>query len=164
MKNLGYITKIGLTSLMLLTLMSLTGCSSKNEYVQIDDKKSDLKDAPNWILLPRMDGKIVEIGSASKNNKNDLSFQRSQALADARDNLARSLYVKVENILKAYKSKNNENELYENHEHTSKQIVDVTISLSKQEGIWVTKSGVIYVLVGIDEDTFLLNVKKHLEQ
>lgn len=163
MKNLGYITKIGLTSLMLLTLMSLTGCSSKNEYVQIDDKKSDLKDAPNWILLPRMDGKIVEIGSASKNNKNDLSFQRSQALADARDNLARSLYVKVENILKAYKSKNNENELYENHEHTSKQIVDVTISLSKQEGIWVTKSGVIYVLVGIDEDTFLLNVKKHLE-
>lgn len=136
-----------------VVMVGATGCSSKNPNIQIDDKKSDLNDAPQWVALPQKDGYIVEIGSASPNSKNDLSFQRAEAMADGRDNLARLLKIEINNMIKSSKGKNNESELTESHEHTSTQVAELMVRMSQQQALWVSKSGQMFVLVGIDAGT-----------
>ena len=148
--------------MLVLAAFTMGGCSSKNEVVQINDSKSDVNDAPRWVALPPKDGYIVEIGSASPNSKNDLSFQRAEAMADARDNLARLLKTEINNQIKSSKGKNNEGELGESHKHTSSQIVELSLRMSQQQALWVSKSGQMFVLVGIDKETLKSNINKNL--
>ncbi len=145
-----------------LSMVGFTGCASKNPDIQIDDKKSDLNDAPSWVALPKRDGLFVEVGSASKNSKNDLSFQRAEAMADARDNLARLLKIEIDNAIKANKTKSDDGELTENHEHTSVQTVQLLVRMSTQQALWVSKSGQMFVLVGIDKDTLNNTINKQI--
>lgn len=145
-----------------LSLVGFTGCSSKNPDIQIEDKKSDLLDAPSWVALPKRDGMIVEVGSASKNSKNDLSFQRAEAMADARDNLARLLKIEIENTIKANKTKSDDGALTENHEHTSTQTVQMLVRMSTQQALYISKSGQMFVLVGIDKDTLNNTINKQV--
>jgi hypothetical protein len=155
--------KIYLVFILLgLGLVSFTGCSSKTPDIQIDDKKSDLLDAPSWVNLPRRDGMYVEIGSASKNSKNDLSFQRAEAMADARDNLARLLKIAIDNNIKANKTKSDDGELTENHEHTSTQTVQLLVRMSTQQALYISKSGQMFVLIGIDKDSLNSTVNKQI--
>lgn len=155
--------KVYLVALLLgLSMVGFTGCASKNPDIQIDDKKSDLIDAPNWVNLPKRDGMYVEVGSASKNSKNDLSFQRAEAMADARDNLARLLKIEIDNAIKANKTKSDDGELTENHEHSSTQTVQLLVRMSTQQSLWVSKSGQMFVLIGIDKDSINSSVNKQI--
>lgn len=143
-----------------LILVGFTGCSSKNPDIQIDDKKSDLNDAPAWVALPQKEGYLVEVGSASPNSKNDLSFQRTEAMTDARANLARLIKTEIEAVVTAEKTKTDNGQLTENHEHFTKQVVELSLRMSSQQALWVTKSGQYFVLVGINKDTLQNNIKQ----
>lgn len=142
--------------------VGFTGCSGKTPDIQIDDKKSDLLDAPSWVNLPKREGMYVEVGSASKNSKNDLSFQREEAMADARDNLARLLKIEIDNTINAEKTKGDDGELTENHEHTSTQTVQLLVRMSTQQALYISKSGQMFVLIGIDKDSLHNSVNKQI--
>ena len=147
-----------------LILVGFTGCSSKNPDIQIDDKKSDLNDAPTWVALPQKEGYLVEVGSASPNSKNDLSFQRTEAMTDARANLARLIKTEIEAVVNAEKTKTDNGQLTENHKHFTKQVVELSLRMSSQQALWVTKSGQYFVLVCINKDTLQNNIKQIIDE
>ena len=139
-----------------------TGCSSKNPNIQIDDKKSILNNAPEWVGDPKLDGYIVEVGSATSNSKGDISFQRAEAMADARDNLARLLKIEIKNRIDAQKGKDDNGDLTEQHTHTSTQLVELMIRNSTQQKLWVAENGQMFILVGIEKNTLESNINKHI--
>lgn len=143
-------------------VLFFSGCSSKHQNVQIDDKSSVLIDAPEWVGDPKLEGYIVEVGSANPNSKNDLSFQRAEAMADARDNLARLLKLQIKNSIQAYKEKNEEEELKEHHVLASLQSIELMVRQSSQQKLWISKTGQMFILVGIEKSTLQSGVNKHL--
>ena len=92
--------KIILKSLVVLSMLTLvlTGCSSKNEVERFEDP--EFKGAPKWVMIPQVEGYVTDIGSAQKNAGNDFSFQREEAMADARNNIAKQITIKVNNMFR----------------------------------------------------------------
>jgi hypothetical protein len=154
--------KMVITIMVLGLMFGFTGCSSKSPNVQIDDKKSILIKAPEWVGDPKLEGYIVEVGSASMNSKSDLSFQRAEAMADARDNLARLLKIEIQNRIEAQKGKDSADTLTESHNHTSTQFVELMIRMSSQQKLWVAENGQMYIMVGIKSDTLESAINKHI--
>lgn len=145
-----------------VVMFGTTGCSSKNPNIQIDDKKSILNNAPEWVGDPKLDGYIVEVGSATQNSKDDIGFQRAEAMADARNNLAKLLKIEIKHRLESQKNKDDKGELTERHEHTSTQIAEVMVRMSTQQKIWVAENGQMFLLVGIEKSTLDSNINKNI--
>lgn len=133
----------------------LTGCG-KNEPKKEEPQvytDPELVGAPSWVLMPMVEGSIAEVGSAKKNAGNDLSFQRQEAMADARDNLARQISTKVANMFKSFKAATGSNAdatFDKSTESVSKQIASETLKGTVVKGTWVSKTGTLYILMAVD--------------
>lgn len=143
-------------------MLFLGGCSEKSVNLQIDDKKSILNKAPQWVGDPKLEGYIVEVGSAAPNSKDDISFQRAEAMADARDNLARLLKIEITNQINTRKMKNDNRDLSEQNTHISTQLSNLMVRMSSQQKMWVAENGQLFVLVGVEKSTLDSNLNKHL--
>lgn len=140
---------------MLMATVFFTGCSSKEESIQAEASYMDpeYQGAPKWVLTPQVDGFVADVGSAPKNAANDKSFQRAEAMADARDNLARQIATKVGNMFKSFKAATGAGEdatFDKSVESVSKQISSETLKGSVVKETWVSKSQNLYVLMVID--------------
>lgn len=149
-----------------IAILFTTGCSNKQEQINEDEINvyvdPEFEGAPKWISSPKMDGKIVEIGSAPKNIGNDFAFQREEAVANARNNLARRISINVDNMFKTFKSTTgiNENGTFDKViESVSKQISSEVLKNSIVEKMWISKSKTMYVLVSLDGNEFKSQVK-----
>jgi len=149
---------------MVLALFS--GCSTKNQpkpqICQIDNVK-----APSWICSPN-DTKeyIVAIGSAPKNAAGDFQFQKEEAMAAARDALARRISVKVKNMFKQFKAATGagNNQTFEKAtESVSKQLSYQVLNDSKQLDIWISPKGTMFVLVGVPKKEVKQQIKTSLK-
>ncbi|VAY86663.1 hypothetical protein MNB_ARC-1_41 [hydrothermal vent metagenome] len=144
-------------SLLLITIViSITGCG-KNEPVKQTIEQAyidpELKGAPKWVMIPEVKGFVAEMGSASRNAGNDFSFQREEAMADARDNLAKQISIKVNNMFKSFKSvtgSGTDVTFDKSSERVSKQIASKTLTGSKVKDTWISRSGTLYVLMVIN--------------
>ena len=135
-------------------LIAFTGCTNKQQTkpqtpsCQIDGTK-----APKWVCMPEdVEGGIVAVGSAPKNAAGDIQFQREEAMAAARDALARRLSVKVKNMFKQFKATTGagNNQTFEKAtQSVSKQLSSKILRNSKQLNMWISPKGTMYVLVGI---------------
>jgi hypothetical protein len=142
------------------------GCGSKNQTTpQTKECVIENQEAPVWICAPK-DTKeyITAVGSAEKSPLG-FSFQRTEALAAARDELARRISVKVKNIFKRYESnvgvqKNKTTEKVV--ENVSKQLADITLRDSKILATWQSKNGTLYVLVGVPKKNLEEGIKSSL--
>ena len=155
--------KILIKSLLPILLGSVlfTACSSKEE---VEVKKTEtssgdmyvnpeLKGSPKWVRMPYVQGTISDVGSAPQNAGNDFSFQREEAMADARDNLAKQISVKVNNMFKSFKSVtgSGENSTFDkSSEKVSKQIASETLNNTIVKDTWISTSGTFYVLMAVD--------------
>jgi len=140
-------TKFKLTIATATLLALFSGCGQPPQYVD-----PEFQGAPKWVQMPQVEGKIVEIGSAPKNKMNNFGFQRELAMANARTNLAKRLNVKVKSMFKTYSSQTSANggTFDMTAESVAKQITKQSLSGTKQESFWRSKSGTLYVLVSID--------------
>ena len=140
MKSLKYIV-----SMFVLALV-LVGCGQPS-YVD-----PEFDGAPAWVQNPKADGKIAEMGSAPKNAMNNFGFQRELAMANARNNLAKKLSVKVKSMFKTFSSQTSANggTFDMTAESVSKQITKQSLNGSGQEAIWTSRSGTVYVLMTLD--------------
>lgn len=127
----------------------LVGCGSKEPKTYTDP---EFDGAPKWVMVPFVEGAISEVGSAKKNAGNDFGFQREEAMANARDNLARQISTKVKNMFKSYKTTTTaaDGTFDKTTEAVSKQITNQTLAGSRQKDMWRSKSGTLYVLVVLD--------------
>lgn len=132
------------------------GCASKGAQSMVSSEANlndEFKDAPAWVLMPVVEGSVSSVGSAAKNAGNDISFQRNEAMADARDNIARQIEVSVGNMFKSFKSSTGagkDGTFDKAVESVSKQIANQTLRGTVQKGVWISRSGTMYVLVAID--------------
>jgi ribosomal protein S20 len=145
--------KILLSTAVVGTLL-FTGCAQQgptpDEQVYVDP---ELQGAPSWVMMPVVEGTISEVGSAKRNAGNDIGFQRNEAMADARDNLARQIETKVSNMFKSFKAATGSGEdatFDQSVESVSKQIASQTLKGTVQKNAWISKTGTMYVLVAID--------------
>ncbi len=142
-------------------LVLIVGCSSKNELGEgassIEDsalEANNLTNAPSWVLNGGGNG-LSSIGSAEI-TKAGLQFARNEALAMARDELARIISVKVEGVVNNAISQSIGNNAYDSNvekygEQITRQIVSQTMVGTKQKDTWITPDGKqIYILVELD--------------
>jgi hypothetical protein len=138
-------------SILLVAILSLVvGCSSKQPEKYVNP---EFAGAPKWVMMPKVKGYIADIGIAKQNAGDDFSFQREEAMSDARDNLAKQISVKVKNMFKAFKSTtgSNSDKTFDNSsEKVSKQLANETLNGSRLEDTWVSQSGTLYVLMVVD--------------
>lgn len=137
----------------LLLISGLTGCSKKEaptpepEECNIDGAK-----APEWVCNEGgdMEGGLVAVGSADKSMAGR-SFQRTEAVAAARDALARQMSVKVKNMFKQFQAVTgvgDDQTVDKATQNVSKQLASQTLTNSKVNKKWINpKTGEMYVLV-----------------
>ena len=121
--------------------------------------------APKWTCTPFVDGAIAEVGSAPKTAAG-VGFQRRNALANARSNLAQQIETlvkdKVETFARTTGAGSSET-VDQVATQVSKQVAKVTLRGSKQVDSWQAPSGTLYVLVAVHETEVNAAAKKALK-
>lgn len=144
-----------------------TGCATKDaitgEQIYVDP---ELQGAPSWVLMPMVEGTVSEVGSAKRNAASDIGFQRNEAMADARDNLARQIESKVSNMFKSYKATTGSGEsgtFDASVENVSKQIASQTLRGTVVKNTWISRTGTLYVLMAIDTQSVANMMEKSIK-
>lgn len=108
--------------------------------------------APDWICNPYIDGGISAIG-ISKATMVDESFMMTEAMADARDKIARQLETKVKNMFKKFTQVTGTGEdatVEKVATDVSKQVANQTLSGVKMHRSWQAPDGTLYVWAVLD--------------
>lgn len=156
-----------LLSTAVIGTLLFTGCSNKEMQTSGDVYVDpELQGAPSWVLMPVVEGTVSEVGSAKRNAASDIGFQRNEAMADARDNLARQIESKVSNMFKSYKATTGSGEsgtFDASVENVSKQIASQTLRGTVVKNTWISKTGTLYVLMAIDTQTVADMMEKSIK-
>jgi len=145
------------TALLICVGLVFIGCSSKESpNAQIAPKLSgkciiENTEAPKWVCTGGdIKDYITAVGSA-KPSPLGFSFQRSEAIAVARDEIAKQLRLKVKNMFKNYMATTgaNTDSAEKVTEYVSKQLTKQTLTGSKQLNIWIAPDKTLFVLVGV---------------
>jgi len=137
------------------SIFILTGCGNVQPKPNFDQCKINGQEAPAWVCNggANMEGGIYGVGSAPKSPLG-ISFQRNEAVAQARDEIARQLKVKVKNMIKSYLSATGtgDNQTAERvATQVSKQLTSQVLEGSKLLKTWQANDGTLYVLVGMNK-------------
>lgn len=139
---------------LLSVLMLSFGCSGKQSAIDGSKLNACLGDAPAWVIAGSAEGGLSAVGAA-KISKAGFNFSRTEALANGRDEVARILAVKVNNMFKTFTQSTGigDTETVDKvSANVSKQVASQMLSGSKQLNLWVAPSPCdeVYVLVGVD--------------
>ena len=142
-----------------LVTISMTGCGEQPKPEKPKQKEFDNRCkingelAPKWTCTPFVDGAIAELGTARKTQAG-YGFQRRNALANGRSNLAQQIETlvkdKVENFARTTGGADNET-VDQVATQVSKQVAKVTLRGSKQINSWTASDGTMYVLVAVPQ-------------
>lgn len=141
----------------------IAGCASNDALGEgassIEDSAlevNNLEGAPSWVLNGGRGG-FSAIGSADI-TKAGLQFARNEALAMARDELGRMVSVKIEGVINNAVTQSIGNAAIDANvekfgEQITRQVVNQTMSGTKQKDTWMPKNGAqIYVLVEMEDN------------
>lgn len=143
-------------------VLAVVGCSTKYDTEgarSIADsalEANNINGAPSWVMNGGKDG-LSAIGSAEI-TKAGLQFARNEALAMARDELARQISTKVEGVVDNAVQQSIGNNAYDSEvekygQQITKQVVSQSLVGTKQKDTWITNDGkIIYVLVEMDSN------------
>lgn len=155
---------------MATVLLLAVACSSnevKEEKREITPIKNvEYKNLPEWILQPYYSKGIAAVGQA-KIGEAGLSFAKTEALANARNELARQIQVEVDNMFTSYTNVvgTADNQTVEKvATDVSKQVASVSLKGSKQLNIWISEKNEIFVLVGIENSVLNEQTKTALKE
>jgi len=149
--------------LLLGVVLFFVGCGNSpqpkiNNTCVINGEK-----APDWICEGGVNMKegIFAVGSAAKSPLG-FTFQRNEAIAQARDELARQIGIRVKNMVKTYMSSTGVGDSQTAERvstQVSKQLSYQVLHGSRLLKMWQSKNGTIYVLVGLNKN-YVKNVLK----
>jgi hypothetical protein len=143
----------------------MAGCSNNQPQPQVQQCTMDGTVAPEWVCDggAMMEGGLFAVGSAEPSPLG-VSFQITEATANARDALARQIKVKVKNMFKQFQATTGIGDAQTAEKATqnvSKQVAQATLSGSKRMKTWRSPKGTLYVLVGMpDPQAVQQEVKK----
>ena len=148
-------------------LLLLSGCGGNNLVKETPQCQIEGAKAPEWVCNggANMEGGIFAVGSAQKSPLG-IGFQRREAIAAARDEIARQIEVKVKNMFKSYLSSTGAGDSQTAERvatSVSKQVASQVLRGSKPIRTWVSPQGTLFVLVGMSgnpKEIIKENVKK----
>ena len=136
------------------SLVLFAGCAAEQSPVAQAPAavKNKFAGAPSWVLNPNLEGGICALGSAVQNDAG-FNFQRTQAMANGRDELVRQLELKVSNMVKDFTQVTgvgNAATIDKVSSSVSKQVASQTLAGSKLKSTWVADDGEMFVLMVMD--------------
>ena len=91
--------------ILMIALGILSACSNKEPKEEKREitpiKSAQYKKLPDWVLQPEY-SKGIAAGGQAKRGQAGLSFAKTEALANARNELARQIGVQVDNMFTSY--------------------------------------------------------------
>jgi len=142
---------------LLLTVLTLTACGGgdtvKEEVADCVFPDSPSAPAPGWVCDEPVDGISVSAVGVAEKSAAGHSFMKNMAATDARVQLAQSLKVHVQNMVKQYAETTGaaDSETVDKvNTSVTKQITDETLAGTKIFKTRTSPSGTLYVLLGMD--------------
>jgi len=144
-------------SITTAVILGLTGCSSKGEALSQAPKEiqNEFTNAPKWVLTQENEKGINAAGSAKIGNAGT-QFAITEAEANARDQMARQMQIKVGNMIKNFTQQTGVGDV----QSVDKVVESVSKQVSKQEligtqrkDIWISPSGELWVLMSMSEQS-----------
>jgi len=146
-------TKLATLALAAVMAASFTACGG--EPAPKEPQVAGMAGAPMWVLDPTVEGGIAAVGSAQQ-SPGGFQFQKTEALANARDELARILSVKVTNMVKNFSQSTGvgDAQTFEKvAQQVSKQVASQTLSGSRQKSLWINPANnEVFILVVLDPE------------
>ena len=145
---------IGISGVMLTLL--LTGCGSDEIKQAAPDcvfPDSPTTDAPGWVCDQPVEGVEVSAVGVAEKTAAGHSFMKNMAATDARVQLAQSMKVHVQNMVKQYAETTGaaDSETVDKvNTSVTKQITDETLVGTKIFKTRTSPNGTLYVLLGMD--------------
>jgi hypothetical protein len=148
-------------AIYLITVVALVGCGSSGPKEPGSIIENELEGAPDWVLEGKgSDGEVIYGVGAVAGTRN-VALARSTAEGRGRTEIARSLEVSIESMLKDYQATTTGGEFFaqaandEQHiEDVSRQMTNITLTGTRQDDHWISDTGTLYVLMALDIDDF----------
>ncbi len=143
----------------------LAGCGGGSGKIANKEMANEFKDAPAWVLGGGVEGGNSAVGSARIGNAG-MNFYRTEAMSQARSELARQLSLKVKDLVKNFQQVTgigDDETVDKVSSQVSKQVASQVLTGSKQKDMWVAPSKELYVLVVIDPDVLKNSVKDSVQ-
>jgi len=142
-------------SLSLITFISIQfqACSLKEEL-------------PLWVQEERIEGYITGLGIAPPNKGADIALQRSEAMAVARDDIARQIETKLEGIIQQNSKSNKHQEQYIYTKEIEKKIksqINMNLRGTRPLKSWISNNGVLYLLMILETNKVLSMIEQTIE-
>jgi len=134
---------------VIASVVIFSGCAQKAPEPL---KNPCLEGAPAWVIDPTMEGGLTGLGAA-KIGAAGLQFARTEAIANARDEIARTISIKVNNMFKNFTQVTgvgDEETVDRVSANVSKQVASQTLEGSKAKNVWISPCNEYYVLVVLD--------------
>jgi hypothetical protein len=142
-----------------------TGSQEKAEPVVEKEVVDPMAGYPAWILDPNVEDGLGAVGSAYIGAAG-VQFARQEALANARDELARQVSVKVQNMFKSYTNSiglGGRDGVEKVATNVSKQVANQTLKGSRQKELWISPDKELFVQVIIPNEILKEEAKAVIE-
>ena len=151
------VTRINKTAVVVLAMAALlASCGSDSVKEDVPDcvfPDSPSTGAPGWVCDEPVEGITVSAVGVAEKSAAGHSFMKNMAATDARVQLAQSMKVHVQNMVKQYAETTGaaDSETVDKvNTSVTKQITDETLVGTKIFKTRTSPSGVLYVLLGMD--------------
>lgn len=139
-----------------LALVFAVGCGDKTTQApQTSVANQCLAGAPDWVIAGGAEGGLTSVGAAQI-SKAGIQFARTAAMGNARDEMARNISVKVNNMLKDFTQTTGigDDEVVDKvTASVSKQVASQTLQGTTQKAMWQSPCNELYVLIASDPST-----------
>lgn len=155
---------VWLLAALLIVGFTAVGCSTKAKKIDNEALEKEFKNAPAWVLDGKLKDQLSAVGSA-KIGKGGIQFARTEAVAQARSELARQVSVKVKALVNNFIQQTGmggSQTVDSLSKQVSKQVSDETLAGSRQEDTWISPSSDFYALVVLETAAVKASVKKQI--
>ena len=148
--------------LVLALCLMLAGCS--NKHIDNEALEDEFENAPEWVLTGHEKDLFSAVGSA-RIGKSGMQFAKTAALAQARNELARQLSVKVESLVNNFVLQTglDDDQLVDRlGKQVSRHVTNETLSGSHQKDVWISPSSELYVLVFMETNGVKQSIRNQI--
>jgi LPP20 lipoprotein len=141
-----------LAVLSLALLLALAGCGKTMKKIDNDRLEEEYQHAPDWVLA-QVDAETFSAVGSAHIGKGGIQFARTEALANARSELARQVSVKVRGLVNTFAQQTgigDDQTLDAFSRQVSKLVTDETLAGSREKDTWISPSSDIYVLAVLE--------------
>jgi len=145
-------TLIVLSMVCLALTLVTAGCGKKVKKIDNERFEKEYEYAPDWVLAETSGDTLSAVGSA-RIGKGGIQFARTEALANARSELARQVSVKVRGLVNTFAQQTgigDDQTMDAFSKQVSKLVTDETLSGSRERDTWISPSEDIYVLAVLE--------------